>query len=244
MPECYIGRGRLYARRLDVSSSGFHLINGESEVSLEFTEDTGYVFDSRYGRRERVDAFPRSILATLKCDIFDMSETNLKLLLKGASASVPGGAKSYVFPSPVQAGCVYPLAGVGSVSSVVITSFTGVVLTPNLHYRLDASVGLVEFLGPPALVEPYTATYTSIGYTEVGLASESIIPVALLFKGVNSKTRKAVQAEFYRGELAIADSFPLVSKEFAKAPFKCELLADFTHHADAIFSHYGKVIKL
>jgi hypothetical protein len=245
MPECYIGRGTLYGRKLSEPTAGFTRLTGESEVTLQFQEEAGEVVDSRYGRQEAVDWFVRSTRASLEAQVFDWNDANLALLLKGTKATVAAGAgRSYDFPNPVGLQALYPVDRAKILAGYSMEDAVAAALVEGTHYSIDADMGLVEFLDTAGFTQPFTLSYDNALYSELGVNTTDSIALELMFKGFNRKTGNKVMATFYRGELRIADAVKLISKEFADMKLTCDLIADFEHHADDILSHYGKVIKL
>ena len=245
MPECYIGRGKLYARRLSLPLSGFVQVTGESEVTLSLTEEAGDVTDSRYGRAERVDWFVKSIQATLSCEVFDHTEYSLALLLKGTKAIVAAGAgRTYLFPNGIELNTVYPVDRVSLLPGAVIRDSLATPLAAGINYKLDAPIGLVEFINLTGFIAPFTITYNNAIYSELGIATTNTIPLELLFRGFNRVSGNTIKAVFYHGELRITEAMKLISKGFTSLPFKVELLADMAHNVDDVLSHYGRITKV
>lgn len=242
MPECYIGRGKLLARSYG-STGPFQHVCGESEITLKLEEEVVPINDYRYGRKERVGSAPKGIQASVECTIYDHSEFNLLNLLKAVKGVVPAGSDLHTFPNPIVTNGVYPLPHL-RISNLVMRDNDSDIMVAGVDYELDADMGLVTFTGTSGWTLPYSAVYDYLAYAEMGLVANTVVDLELLLTGVNKKTGNGVQAKFYHAQIAVPEAMELVGASFSGMKLVAPLVADFSHHADDILSHYGKVVKL
>jgi hypothetical protein len=243
MTSCYIGRGELFARNLADTGAGFLQISGESELTLTFTEEKIEISDARYGRKEVVSNFVSSTKGRVEAEIFSWKQENLKLLLGGKEAVTNAGSALtaaytnpkiehiYLLPSP-------------KIFAVSIADANLNTLVAGVNYVVNNDYGEIRFLDLTGFTGPFLATYSNATSTRLGLNALAIPQLELMFRGVNKKTNTKLRAIFYRAQLVFPESVSFISKEFAKIPFKADLIADFSRHSDDTLSHYGYMVQI
>jgi hypothetical protein len=266
----YSGQGCLFVADRDAFGNilAYREVGNVSELSVTLDATVAEHKESCSGSRLTDARIVTELNASVSMTLQNFTKENLALLFSGdvldsAGSTVPAGLAYNVSTQPeptVGTNVLYRNKTASSVTLPIGTKFflkhmntssvniknNGVNITMSGNYTLDLVTGEVTLLQPQTVIAQawITADYTYAAYSGARMLKSAINkPRAFLFRGLNTAdSNSKVRVELFNVVLDPAQSFDVLTEEFAEFQVEGSVLYDSTRDLDAELGPFGRVI--
>lgn len=266
----YSGQGCLFVADRDAFGfiGPYREVGNVSELTVTLDATVAEHKESCSGSRLTDARIVTELNASVSMTLQNFTKENLALLFAGdvldnAGSTVPVGlaynvstqpeptaGTNVLFRNETSGSVVLPIGSKFflkhmNTSSVNIRN-NGSIITPSGNYTIDLVTGEVTLLATQTIITQawLTADYTFAAYSGARMLKNAINkPRAFLFRGLNTAdSNSKVRVELFNVVLDPAQSFDVLTEEFAEFQVEGSVLYDSVRDADTELGPFGRVI--
>lgn len=244
-------QGKVYlgARQTNGKPGAMAWVGDASVLQVALQSDVSTRNESYSGNRLPSARLSKAKTATVKLTLNDFSAANLALGLYGDANVIASGSVATGSPETLPIGIVVGdsiMLAHTNVSAVVIKDSAGTpaTLVSGTDYVVDsANGGVVRFLNIGTYTQPFKASYSYGGGTDLAMFIEEAPERYLILDGFNTVEGDSspVRVQLYRVVFDPASTLDLISNDFGTLELSGSCLYDSVNAADATLGGFGKI---
>mgnify|MGYP000061844329 CR=1 FL=1 len=225
--EYYKGKGTFYLRKKS-GTAGLIPIGNASEISLAISVSNQEMLDYENAGGGVADSQSSIESMTATITLANLNPENVARLTSGKSSDVTGGAVSAETHTVGSQGSFVKFDKVPDTSETITVTGSGG--TPSFAEGTDYEIrngGIIILEGDIDAADDIEVSYTALNSRTVEMLLEVGEEYEGYFDGLNeARSGKAHLGTFHRVKLNPTSALPLISDDFATAPFTVDILRD------------------